>query len=94
MKKVEKKILSKWFDLVCSGDKTFEFRKDEDNIQEGDILILCEVDETRRYTGRFMPCLVGTVLRHSDWQDIPDGFCVISIKELITRDKAKAAGWL
>ena len=52
MKKVEKKILSKWFDLVCSGDKTFEFRKDEDNIQEGDILIL------------------------------------------ITRDKAKAAGWL
>lgn len=41
---VEKKILPEYFNAVINGEKTFEIRKDEDNLQKGDALILREWD--------------------------------------------------
>lgn len=48
---IEKKILQEYFLAVIHGEKTFEIRKDEDNLQKGDILILREWDG-EKYTGR------------------------------------------
>ena len=42
MKTVEKKILPEYYKAVCKGIKTFELRKDEDDIQSGDRLDLRE----------------------------------------------------
>lgn len=44
-KAIEKKILPKYFTEVQSGKKNFELRKDEDNIQEGDMLVLNEFND-------------------------------------------------
>ena len=45
MKVVKKKIKSEYYEAVCSGKKKFELRKDEDDIQEGDVLLLYEVKD-------------------------------------------------
>ena len=37
-RRIQKKILPEYFKAVCDRTKTFELRKDEDNIQVGDIL--------------------------------------------------------
>ena len=42
MKQIRKKILPQYFKDVCSEDKRFELRKDEDDVQVGDELILEE----------------------------------------------------
>lgn len=42
MKTVNKKILPEYFSEVLKGTKTFELRKDEDEIQVGDIIVLNE----------------------------------------------------
>lgn len=42
MKIVEKKILPKWMVDVLTGIKTFEYRKDEDDIRNGDVIWLRE----------------------------------------------------
>ena len=51
MKEVTKKILPKYFKEVYVGNKTFELRKDEDDIQAGDKLYLKERNGSS-YTGR------------------------------------------
>ena len=45
MKVVKKKILSKHFKAVRAREKNFEIRKDEDNIQIGDLIVLEEWDD-------------------------------------------------
>ena len=62
MKTVEKKILPKYFQTVRNERKNFELRKDEDNIQPGDILILREWNDGQ-YTGRMEARKVMYVLR-------------------------------
>ena len=53
MAKIEKKIWPKYFGAVKSGKKNYEFRLNDFDIEEGDILILKEWDpETKKYTGR------------------------------------------
>lgn len=48
---MEKKILPKYFQEVREEKKNFELRKDEDDVQPGDVLILMEW-ENGEYTGR------------------------------------------
>lgn len=50
-KVVEKKILPKYFDEVIHDRKKFEIRKDEDDLQFGDAVVLREWDG-EKYTGR------------------------------------------
>ena len=55
-KKIVKKILPEYFDLVASGKKKFEFRLADFDVEEGDTLVLEEWDSldqaTRKPTGR------------------------------------------
>ena len=50
---VHKKILPEYFDLVKKGIKKFELRKDEDDIQVNDFLVLDEWNG-KEYTGRYV----------------------------------------
>lgn len=79
MKIVRKKILSEYFAEAEAGNKRFELRKDEDNIQVGDIMILREW-EGERYTGKQIETCVTYVLRHVPAYGLMEGYCIIGFK--------------
>lgn len=49
---VVKKIQQVFFEAVITGKKKSEFRLDDFEVQEGDILRLIEVDTNKKETGR------------------------------------------
>lgn len=75
-KTIEKKILPEFFRAVVRGDKHFEIRKDEDDIQAGDTMILWEWDGGR-YTGRSSNKKVTYVLRDCPQYGLMEGYCII-----------------
>jgi ASC-1-like (ASCH) protein len=44
MREVRKKISKEYFDAIASGKKTYEFRLQDFEVEEGDVLILVEWD--------------------------------------------------
>ena len=78
---VEKKILTKYYKAVVDGSKTFELRKDEDDIQVGDVLELREFDG-EKFTGRGTFREVTYVLRNCPEYGLMDGYCIIGIQEM------------
>lgn len=82
MKLVEKKILPEYFVPVAKRLKTFELRKDEDDIQPGDELLLKEWDG-EQYTGRFVRKKVTYVLRDVPQYGLEKGYCIIGISDHI-----------
>ena len=66
-KKIEKKILSEYFDQIESGQKTYELRLADWDCHPGDILVLVEIDkETKQPTGRSLERVVGYVAKTKD----------------------------
>ncbi|MCG2690167.1 DUF3850 domain-containing protein, partial [Candidatus Parcubacteria bacterium] len=60
----KKKIWPEYFDLVSSGEKNFELRVNDFEINEDDTLVLEEFDpKTKQYTGRKIEKKAGYVLR-------------------------------
>ena len=85
-KVVCKKILSRYYNAVLCGDKTFELRKDEDDIQSGDVLVLREWDG-KASTGRHMKCKVTYVLRNATEYGLMEGHCIISLKVIFAENR-------
>ncbi len=52
MAKIIKKAYKELFEKVLSGRKKFDLRLDDMDIEEGDILVLKEIDSNRNFTGR------------------------------------------
>ena len=75
MKTIRKKILPEYFNAVQEYRKNFELRKDEDNIQVGDELILQEWNG--EYTGNYTWRKVTYVLRNVPEYGLKDGYCII-----------------
>ena len=73
---VEKKILPEYFTEVFNWNKSFEIRKDEDNIQPGDRLVLKEWDG-EKYTGRETWRTVTYVLRNASEYGLQEGYCIM-----------------
>ncbi|MCX6712508.1 MAG: DUF3850 domain-containing protein [Candidatus Vogelbacteria bacterium] len=64
MQKIEKKVWPEYFEEILKGEKTFELRLNDFEINEGDILALKEWDpKTKDYTGREVEKKVGYVGR-------------------------------
>ena len=78
-KYIEKKILPEYYHAVYSGEKTFEIRKDEDDIQVDDVVFLLEYDG-KEYTGYVIKARVTYVLRNCPEYGLMDGYCVFGIK--------------
>lgn len=77
---VYKKILPIYFEEVHKGNKDFELRKDEDNIQVGDRLVLNEYFEGC-YTGQYIAKDVKYVLRNCPQYGLMEGYCIIGLGE-------------
>jgi len=61
-KTIEKRILQQYFELILSGQKTYELRLADWECLPGDILRLVEIDdETKEPTGRVTQKTVGYV---------------------------------
>lgn len=72
---VEKKILTEYFLPVIHGEKTFEIRKDEDDLQKGDTLILREWDG-EKYTGRETSRSISYILRDVPQYGLMPGYAI------------------
>ncbi len=80
MKEIYKKTWPEYFEAVEDKTKPFEIRKDEDDIQTGDILVLEEWDnQCNQYTGRVERRKVGYVLRNVPDFGLKKGFCIIGL---------------
>lgn len=77
-KTVHKKILPEYFEPVKKGIKKFELRKDEDDIQPNDFLVLDEWDG-EKYTGRYFCSTVIYVLRNVPEYGLAEGYCIIGL---------------
>lgn len=69
------------FEAVLSGEKTFEWRKDDRGVEQNDLVMLEEWDPELGYTGRRVTGSIGYVLRAPAF-GVPEGFCVFSVIEL------------
>lgn len=78
---IKKKILPCYFTDVCIGSKTFELRKDEDNIQVGDTIILLEYAEN--FTGSYVTKEVTYVLRDCPQYGLMEGYCIIGLGDTL-----------
>lgn len=86
MRVVSKKAFSEYFGLILNGQKTFDVRSGDFEVQPGDILKLVEIDEVRKPTGRMIRKKVGTVAHTKElesWYDLnviaESGYVVISL---------------
>ncbi|MCU0642195.1 MAG: DUF3850 domain-containing protein [archaeon] len=85
--KITKKCDSVFFDDILSGKKKFEVRLNDFECKPGDILILVEVDENRKLTGRKIEKKISYVLKTKDckfWkkEDVDKlGFLVVSFED-------------
>jgi ASC-1-like (ASCH) protein len=67
MKIIEKKTWPEYFESVRNGDKSFDMRLNDWEINVGDILILKEWDpDTKQYTGRQLEKEVTYILKTKD----------------------------
>lgn len=82
-KTIEKKILPEYFKEVKACRKTFELRKDEDDVQVGDTLILREWDG-ENYTGRRAVRDVSYVLRDVPEYGLQNGYCIIALTTMFS----------
>lgn len=77
-RQIEKKVLPEFYTEVRTHRKTFEIRKDEDDIQVGDILVLREWDG-EKYTGSMTRREVTYVLRDAEEYGLMKGYCIIGM---------------
>lgn len=78
MKAVRKKILPEYFRAVRAREKNFELRKDDDDIQVGDLLVLEEfIPEEGYYSGNAVKRYVKYVLRNCPEYGLKEGYCII-----------------
>ena len=77
MKAIRKKILPEYFEAVKARKKNFELREDEDDAQEGDLLVLAEFEPYKGYSGREASRRIKYVLRNCPEYGLKNGYCII-----------------
>ncbi len=77
MKIIRKKILPEYFEAVKARKKNFELREDDDDAQEGDLLILAEFEPYKGYSGRKLNRRIKYVLRDCPEYGLKNGYCII-----------------
>ena len=75
MRVVDKKIIPIYFKAVEHGDKRFELRKDEDDLQVGDHLCLHEWNGD--YTGHKVNKEIKYVPRNVPELGLMKGYCIV-----------------
>lgn len=61
------KVWPEFWDMLASGDKPFELRKDDRGFRAGDILLLREWSERGGYSGRQLRKVVSCIVAGLPW---------------------------
>lgn len=88
MKLIEKKIDSTWFHQVATGLKPFEIRKDEDDVQCGDLVLLKECYPASDGTIKTLPVSQLIQVREIWGRDekipgLKDGYIIFTFDKLV-----------
>jgi len=81
----ELKTWNEYFQLIESGQKPFELRKNDRDFKSGHRLLLREYDrETSKYTGRILNRKITYVLKgdKAETFGLKEGYCIMGIEEL------------
>lgn len=71
------KVLPEPFEAILADLKRFEYRRNDRDFEVGEILCLCEYNDSN-YTGRELYARIDYALYGPSY-GIPEGFCVMSI---------------
>lgn len=86
MKIHELKVWPEPFKALDSGSKNSEFRSNDMDFHEGDLLCLREWEGETEYTGRYLLFIVSHVSFPSPfYSDMPPVFVVLSLERIFTR---------
>lgn len=78
----EIKVWPEYFDVIETGRKNFEVRKNDRDYKEGHVVLLHEYDNKKgEYSGKILAFEIGYVLQGGQF-GIPDNYCVFSLVEL------------
>ena len=76
----ELKVWTEYFDLILSGKKKFELRKNDRDFKTGDILFLRDYDPIKGlYTGRCTNKYITYVLNDALNFGLIDGYVILSL---------------
>ena len=82
----ELKTWTNYFQLVASGKKKFELRKNDRGFLAGHELLLREYDkDTQTYTGRTLRRKISYVLQSDEGEKfgLKPGFCIMGLEEIL-----------
>lgn len=73
------KILPEYFCKVCAGQKNFEIRRDDRDIQVGDTVVLLEWHPETGFAGAMTrPLHISYVLRNVPYHGLQEDYCIFS----------------
>lgn len=80
------------FDAIKSGEKTFEWRKNDRDYAKGDVLVLKKFDPAEG--GGFMPEQITVYVTYVMYGGfgLPDGYCIMSISHERPEDEGQSNG--
>jgi len=81
----ELKTWNKYFELIASGQKPFELRKNDRDFLVGQELLLREYNpQTHTYTGRTLRRKITCVLQSEEGEDfgLKPGYCIMGLMEI------------
>lgn len=82
------KILPDFFDAVANGVKSCELRIEDNRVfAVGDTLSLLEWSQDQGYTGRSCTAAVTHIIRHADFDTVPEGYALLSVRVVREADE-------
>ena len=81
----ELKTWIEYFQLMVSGEKSFDLRKNDRGFRAGHELLLKEYDkESNNYTSRILHCKITYVLKGEEAETfgLKEGFCILGLEKL------------
>lgn len=73
--------MAEYFEKIAASEKNFELRKDEDNVEVGDTLILegwvPDDNGDGHYTGRKVQRIARYIIRDAEDWCLEQGYCII-----------------
>jgi len=71
------KTAERWFALQAAGVKRFEIRRNDRGFWPGDLILLEEIDEAGKFTGRHLLRRVTFMLDAADVEGLAVGFVIL-----------------
>jgi hypothetical protein len=70
-----------FFQAMLDGEKTFDYRKNDRDFNEGDTVVQHEYNPlSKAYTGRWFKATISYIVKEAP--GLPEGYCIMQLKDL------------